>query len=258
MSNIVIYEKNKLTLGEIAFVKDTATQVRVMDIDNSYEFIKQITVIFTTASIHLGIKDPISDITKDDLVELILSRFKTLSLNEIDYALKMERYGSLGDKTHHYQLFNAEYLATVLDKYISWKREIKRTHNISKQIDKVEISEEEKKHWENLAVVSAIENFQENGIIERVHVYDILFDLGYLPKDVDFKNKMLKSAKELLEMNLNSTIAKTRDERLELKESLNVIQNLKSNKVINQAKILIVQKFFREHENLDEFKLGFN
>ena len=257
MVKLVIYEKEKTNLTEVGFVKDTYRQTKIREIKDSYEFIKQLGLVMSESSLHIGIKDPLTDIQKADIKEMILMRFKGLSVNEIAYAFKLERYNAYDDKTNHFQLFNAEYVSAILDKYVKWKIELKRTHNISKQKEESEVSEEEKKHWENLAVVSAIENFQENGIVERVHVYDILFDLGYLPKDVEFKNKMLKSAQELLEINLNSTIAKTMDERLELKESLNVIQNLKSNKVINQAKIMIVQKFFREHDDLDGFKVGF-
>lgn len=73
-----------------------------------------------------GIKSQIDDFTKQDLLKMILSRFKTLSVDEIYKAFEMERYLTYGQKTDHFQLFDANYVSCVLQKYENWKIEEKK------------------------------------------------------------------------------------------------------------------------------------
>lgn len=73
-----------------------------------------------------GIKSQIDDFTKQDLLKMILSRFKTLSIDEIYKAFEMERYLTYGQKTDHFQLFDANYVSEILSKYENWKIEEKK------------------------------------------------------------------------------------------------------------------------------------
>lgn len=81
--------------------------------------------IFSRVAILSGFKGEIPDINKQDITDLLLTRFKTISLNELSFAFKIDRYGYHGEPTAHYQLFNAEYVVKVLNKYLDYKQNIK-------------------------------------------------------------------------------------------------------------------------------------
>lgn len=81
-------------------------------------------IISRTATLS-GFKGEIPEINKDDISELLLTRFKTISLNELNFAFKLDRHGYHGEPTQHYQLFNAEYVARVLNRYLKYKNEIR-------------------------------------------------------------------------------------------------------------------------------------
>lgn len=80
--------------------------------------------IITKVCILSGFKGEIPEINKEDITDLLLTRFQCLSLNELNFAFKIDRHGYHGDTTPHYQLFNAEYVAKVLNRYLKYKQEI--------------------------------------------------------------------------------------------------------------------------------------
>lgn len=82
-------------------------------------------IIFMKIANFSGLKGEIPDINKEDITELLMTRFPTLSLNEIQYAFKIDRYGYHGDPTQHFQLFNAEYVVRVLNKYLEYSHKVK-------------------------------------------------------------------------------------------------------------------------------------
>lgn len=262
MGDLVIYNEDRQKLPEVAFIKSVSDHVKIRDISNSYELSKRLSLIFVVITNHLGIKDPIHDITKNDIRELILSRFKNLSIDEVAYAFKMERYGMYEEKTEHYQLFNAEYVSAVLNKYIKKKRDIKILHEISVKHEVVETSEEEKKYWINKGVLGCLNFFIENQFIEngRIYIYDVLYD-EYLPKEKEYKDSIHKAAIECIEVEQNLRKAKSRDEVKDIKSVLQRIKNPKDGLIINKCKELVLCKFFRDllkdEEKLKEFKNKF-
>ena len=118
---LIIYKEERQSLTTVEFLKDISNQIKIRDIskdDFKNQLIKSIVLLNTLS----GIKEPMDDVTKQDIKEMILMRFKALSFDEISYAFKKERYGDLGDRTEHYQLFDAKYVSEVLDKFVKWKR----------------------------------------------------------------------------------------------------------------------------------------
>lgn len=81
--------------------------------------------IFASVAILSGFNGEIPDINKQDISELLLTRFKTIRLNELNYAFKIDRHGYHGEPTQHYQVFNAEYVAKVLNRYLKYKQEVR-------------------------------------------------------------------------------------------------------------------------------------
>ena len=68
---------------------------------------------------------------KQDISVMIKTRFRSLSFEELDYAFQLDRHGYHGDSTKHYQLFNAEYVAIIIKKYMKWKDKMKRIPSIN-------------------------------------------------------------------------------------------------------------------------------
>ena len=79
-------------------------------------------LIVTQHAALIGIKGTIDAMNKEDISNLICSRFAHLALEELHKAFQLERYGELGEATAHYNLINAPYIAQVLTKYVSWLR----------------------------------------------------------------------------------------------------------------------------------------
>lgn len=263
MTNIQIYNKDTLNLSEVAFVRQTTNFIKIRNIKDAYKLSMSLAFVVAEASLHIGVKSKIEDITKKDIKDLILMRFKNLSINEIAYAFKLERYGVYSEKTDHFQLFNAEYVGKILDKYIIWKREIKKIHNISNQKKEEELTEEQKQNIINQGVLKCYEYFLENESIEssRLYVYDVLYDLGWLPMDKETKLKVNQSAKEVLKFELYNTKPKTREEKHKIKSILDNLDVKKSPNVVAKAKEITLCKYFRNIRNnkqeLNKFKKQF-
>ena len=254
MSKLIVYKEEKSLLSEVAFVRDTITQTKIREVD-SYEFTKQIGMLLTKINAQMGIKHEISNIYKQDIKEMILSRFKNLSLNEIEFAFRLERYGEYIDekghesRTDHFHDFNTVYVSTILGKYVLWKRNMKINHQISAQNQKIELTEEQKQKLINNGIIECIEYYEQHRTMmdgKITFAYDVLYDDGYLPKDDDYKRKMYKDAVLALEIECRNRVPANVDEKKHIKEVLKQIKQPRSSKAITKAKELIVLDYFRK------------
>jgi hypothetical protein len=248
MSNLAIYNENSQSLGTVAFIKNTSSQTLIRNITDSYEITKNISMFITVTTNRLGIKEALHNLDKADITEMLLTKYKSISFDEIYYAFKMERYGDLGDRIHHFQLFNTEYISQVLDKYIVWKRKMKIEHNISEQKKEVVVSEEEKQYWINKGVTECLEYFEENSSVMdgKLYVYDIFYDMGYLPTDLAYKNKIKKDAIDVIEFEQKSKRPSSVDEKKEIAFILADILKPKSGILIGKCKELVLLEFLRK------------
>lgn len=112
-----------------------------------------------------GITNEIDALTRTDIVTMLFSSFKTLSIDEIYFAFQKERYGEYEVKTSHYNLFNADYVSNVLKKFIEWKKSKKTEHNITMEskalLPEISQTQKEKIHYESLQM--AYENLKTTG-----------------------------------------------------------------------------------------------
>lgn len=189
----------------------------------------------------MGIKEPISDINKQDIKEMILSRFPGLSLEEIDYAFKLERYNAYGEKTGHFQLFNAEYVSAILTKYKKWLNEKRVNHNLplSKDEPKQELTQEEKDNIVYIGVLDCFSCYKQHKSIEagKGYVYDYFFERKRLPKHTpEFKAEKLDQAQKEIEAEI-----KSQGITLQVKESLKSIQ---PETVAVKCKEIILREYF--------------
>ncbi len=200
-------------------------------------------MIFVRATNLLGIKTEISDINKTDIREMILSKFNGLSLQEIDYAFKLDRWS--GDPVEHFQLFNAEYVAKVLTKYQEWLRSTRAANNLplSKPKKKQEMNDTEK---ELLIIGGVLECFEIFKVTKEIpvgktYVYDFLYEKKLLPKHTtEFKSKIKRKAiKEAYKSK-----AEAEDKRAFTKV-LRDIQNKKNAQIV-RCKNIILKTFFHQ------------
>ena len=113
----------------------------------------------------IGFKGEIDPINKSDISGMILSRFSSLSLEELYKALQMERYGDFGTRTEHYQLINAPYVCEILKKYKEWLRNTRQVNNLPMSLPapKEELSEEEKEARFRESVQHFYNDFKQTG-----------------------------------------------------------------------------------------------
>ena len=184
-------------LEKITFLKKE--QIKIKDIPKDEKFRIILGATLTEVYNLAGLKGSIDDINKRDIKQLLITRFKSLSIPDIYYAFKNERYGVYDAKTSHYGLFNAEYVSDILKKYQNWKIEQIKTHNIKKEkiltekkpIDKIKILEN--------GVQRVCLEYLSTGKIElkEPQIYDYLDSKGEMPKCNEYKNKIMKKAKEI-------------------------------------------------------------
>lgn len=132
----------------------------------------------------IGFKGEIDTINKSDISGMILSRFSSLSLEELYKALQMERYGDFGVRTEHYQLINAPYVCEILKKYKEWLRNTRQVNNLPMSLPapKEELSEEEKEARFRESVQHFYNDFKQTGQLPLFNcwIYDGLKQRGMI------------------------------------------------------------------------------
>lgn len=254
MSELTIYNEDKTNLSPISFLNDISNQTAIRNIDtNSNEFRVSLGKFFTKVNNLLGIKESILDINKVDIKEMILMRFKGLSLDEIDYAFKLERYGSFGKRIDHFQLFNAEYVGKVLERYQEWKESKRKTNHLHSKLKQVAEIPENLESVNNNIALKFIEFYIENQYIpdDKFYIYDILDKKGLMPTDLEYKNEVKKDAILLLEQEYKSKKAQSMQEKRELNYMIENIVLGKGGVVKKKCKILALEEFFRKEYRKD-------
>lgn len=136
------------SLTPIALVKKRKDFVKIRTL-NPQDLSDVFALVFVRAASFLGIKNPISEINKQDIKDLILMKYSHLSAEELDYAFKHDRYS--GDPIPHFQLFNSEYVAKILKRYEDFLKVVKAESG-SKLIElppPKQFTDEEKKQVRN-------------------------------------------------------------------------------------------------------------
>lgn len=249
MSDLIVYDESRQSLGEVAFIKSVVKHKKIRNISDSYTISKEISHWITQTTNLLGIKDAVPTHNKTEITELILSVFKNLSFDELYYAFKMERFGVLGEKTQHYQLFDASYVSDILNKYKNWRIEVRRKHNLSIAKPKEEngISEQEKLSIVSKGILNLFEHFKEHGDIPpgNLYVYEVLYEDGFLPTDPETKRQVYEEAKQVLEFELQNKKALTQKEKDEYLLIKKAIESKHHPRVVIEAKMISIKKFFR-------------
>lgn len=240
-------------LTPIPFAKNVLNLVKIRDLDQ-VDINQGFAMLFTRISNLIGIKEEISAINKTDISEMIVMRFKGLSLEEIDYAFKLERYGAYDDKTGHFQLFNAEYVSTILLKYKKWLQKTRFENNIPLVLEQkkvIEISEEEKEKFVLEGLKNSFELYQTEGSFDgvgRLYLYEYLYDKNLLPKDKQTKDLVMKHAVKNIERKRKAALNKFEKAKFEIytrkKENTSV--------VIVECKRISIVRFFDKFQSYEQ------
>jgi hypothetical protein len=248
--SIVIYNEEKQLLPQISFLKDTSNQVKIREINNSFELTKQLAFVFAEVALLAGIKEEISDFVKKDIKTLILTKYKNLSVDEISYAFRLERYKSYNEITEHYNQFTTSYVSSILDKYVEWKQNTMREKNILIGSPKEKVVTEEERKAIRL-------QFLKN-VYEEVKEYGKSRDAWLLYDELVEKEVLLVGKSVIKE--LYSREVEIEKERLRNNGLLNdyrsFIKNTDKNQmIINNCKSKLVSECIEtEFDNFEQFK----
>ena len=181
---------------------------------------------------------------------MIKIKFSVMSLEEIDYAFKLERFGEYPERSEHFQLFNSEYVSSVLGKYRSWLMEKRRAHNIPFALvenTKDEISQEQKEAAKRKGIIDNYNFYLETGTIGegRLWSYPILFEKNLLPyhgKEMKAKTLAIAVSRMKMEISRDNYSSKKR------KEIKHIIKKAESgeNKLKSECQKIILEGFYRK------------
>lgn len=205
-----------------------------------------------------AIKKEVTDFDKQDIAKVLTRKFADLTPEAIMRAFELERYGEYPERTPHFDLFNAEYVSKVLDKYKVWVQQTKTQYNLSLKPAPAALPEKTEAEQEEILRQGTISRFQEykekkDFAQPSVHIYKFLFDKGLLPKETPYEN-LYKIAERLLLTELKEKKAMTRIENLSIKEAIEEITTPKNDKdgnpilspkVLALAKRLVLEYAFK-------------
>lgn len=199
--------------------------------------------LFTRIANLCGIKQAIPQINKDDIKALILLRYKNLSLEEIDYAFRLERFGVYHQRTQHFQVFDASYVSQVLDNYRAWLRKLRAVNHLLAYTPKrvPELSEAQKQKIIRQGIVAAFEYYKTQGDIPigSSYVYDHLYALGLLPIHTESFRKAVKR-KAMRNLYRKGAAKQNRP----LKRTLRAIQRGHQDSFRVECKYIVLRSFF--------------
>lgn len=194
--------KETLELLPLPFVRHiTANGVKVRDMDD-VDLINACMLLFPYEARAFKITEPITDFDKKELKYMVKTRCKSLTIEEIHYAFKLERLGELSkERTPHYNRMDCEFVGRIINKYVEWKSELRRRANIEEVAQQIpEPTLEEKKEWLRNGTMRAYDHYKEHGSLETgmSYVYDVLDWFGLTPRVKDKKWEAMAKAKEQL------------------------------------------------------------
>lgn len=240
---------NTFPESEIQMLNSFAENAKIATLEPQ-EVATGIAVIFARILVYAGFKEGIHKANKIDLMEMICTKYRHLSLPEIDYAFKIDRYGYHGDPTPHYQLFNAEWTTTILSKYEKWKRKMRLS-----QPQRIE----DKYFYQKKLIVSFFNNYAETGNLDEFSkhpkwhsIYLFLYITGFLPKHSDsFKKRVKRKVVKKMYKHYES-LEGLKKERLKYKiKSIQIGEKIDTKTCIIMVLRTFFQKVIVKKQNLE-------
>lgn len=260
MGRLAVYSEEKVNLSPVSFVKDVLNQKSICEI-SSYDLTKELKHLFVFQTAAYRIKEEMSQNEKKEIKELILRRFKRLSVNELYYAFKLHRSNDICAELKPYGYISVSFVATILNAYVEWKRDVRFKNNlsISKNHENQSVSDEEKKRLVVNGVLRVFDSWSEHKVFPdgSIYVYDVLYDVGLLPTDPEVKKQYYKRAVETVRVKAEldrQSVGLDMKRLREIQQVLKSLEKKKSTHVQAQAKMDVVTDYFKKvtREELEE------
>lgn len=236
-------------LSPVAFVKENHTFKKIRDRLTEPHFGVTLGVMMAKVCAYAGIKNEITDHDKFDIGRAIKNRFSDLSCEEFMKAFENERHGIYAERTEHFQLFNAEYVTSVLNKYKKWRQETKIAHNISinPQNQLPQMSPDAEREIMIGATTRLFNEFKESKevSIPCAHVFDFVYENKWFPEDTNYKDYYQIAYRDL-KSELKQSKAGTKAEHNIIKEAILKLESPNNEKILAKAKRLVLHHFFQK------------
>lgn len=255
VEQILIIEQST-AVSDVSFIKDNFSNKKIRDRITEPVFNLTLGIMMAKICALSGVKSPLDDISKQDCSFLLKNKNADLSLEEIWVAFRLERYGDFGERTKHYDLFDAVYISTILLKYRKWKADMKQVHNLgsNQNLGLVELSDSAKDDIIKQGVIRKFHEFSITGIIKEphVHIFDYLMEKGLIkdwstPALMNYYISKNIEAAEQLKTEYAQLTSPFKLERKKYQEELDKIMSGHSAKIEVRIKRNILIEFFKKH-----------
>lgn len=263
VSDSIAIIEQKCSFSPVQFLKSNLDNKKIRERTTEPDIKITIGTMLIKIGTLAGIKNEIDSLVGQDIMRMILSTYADLTLEEIYKAFELERYGSFEDKTEHFQLFNADYIAKILKKYKNWKLNMKTHHDITSNAKRLsEITESQKEQILINGVNRFYQEYQDTKIIAdpSEYIFDFLVEKGNIknnnkPKLLEYYQLKLQEAKKELEKEQSKKTAIDKIERQRIKVDLDQIVAGYSPKIIIRAKRNILKEYFDKQISLKAEKI---
>ena len=238
---------NRGQLGEIEFVKKAIEFKKLHQLDQE-TLATGFAFLFTRIANLAGIKHALTEINKTDISEMLLNRFRNISLEEIDYAFKLERYGEW-EKTEHFQLFNSEYVSSILNKYKKWIQRKRTDHKIkpTPEIPETTIPDESRVIESGIKRLKTIFKASNSVPIGNLYIYTYLR-----------KNNLLKQLKGLDRQKIEKQAEKTINDKVRVQRRRDrPSESVKSKWIESECKRLHLEQYISHQVRIEENKFNY-
>lgn len=252
--------ERKCSVSQITFLKSNFANIKIRDRKTE----PNIGVLFAIAWSKIcglsGIKSEQDDFVIEDITKMIFYAYSDLTIEEIYKAFELERYGIYENKTEHFQLFNSDYISTILKKYRVWKNNTKIHHNITEEKKSTsEISEEAKENILINGVNRVFKEYQETKTIDgpTEYLFDFLVEKGKIKTKgnetlVLYYQIKLEEAKLQLKKETETAEIKSPAQKKQLRVDLERIILGQSGKILIRAKKNILLEYFNKQTQLNQ------
>lgn len=236
----MIFEKISQTgnLTDTKFIQSTCNWQKIKHVDSAY-LIQAISLILVKAYTLSGFKGVINNEVKKDILKMITSRYKNLTLEEINKAFEIDRHSA--EPIEHFQLFNSTYVAKVLENYKHWVSDVKTKNPSIKAIEPPRMkTAEELEKIENDFHMLVYQEIKDQGFCHQAW---LLYD------QIECETKYNDEEKKRM---YNYELAKEKKNRIAkgIREKLEGSEFIK-----NRCKALIVCNHLKRHlESFEHFK----
>ena len=241
----VINPKASNQLSEGAFLKQNLDNTKIMNIHDVELKKTHIALFVYELELHFAPDKKTEALIMQDIEKMILSVFKTLTINELYYAGQLKRYGEIGAGNKAYGRITTEFVSQLLVDYKNWKRETLKNHNlpIAKKEPEIIMPDAEKVRliWNGLN--TCFDYFIKNNEIPLgyIWVYDHLADVGIINYTPEEKKAVMPIALAKVKTDIknsnNRALYKGFLKQLEAGVNKNTV-------VINKAKEILLERYF--------------